>query len=99
MGALPNSNDGYNFPHHLLLINTKVLIPLGLTAATSATDAAIRKKTFTSGMITLIISNEEMNDVMKIVKSFEEAGLVKQSKMKQRTNSWISLYVIRYIRF
>ena len=27
-------------------------------------------------MITLIISNKEMNDTMKIVKSFEESGLV-----------------------
>ena len=51
-----------------------VLIPLGLTAATSATDAAIHKKMFGSGNTTLIISNEEMNDIMKIVKSFEESG-------------------------
>ena len=27
-------------------------------------------------MITLIISNKEMNDTMKIVKSFEESGLL-----------------------
>ena len=44
-----------------------VLIPLGLTA--SATDAAIQKKIFGSGMTTLIISNEEMDDIMKIFKS------------------------------
>ena len=44
-----------------------VLIPLGLTAAASATDAAIHNKMFGSGMTTLIISNEEMNDIMKIV--------------------------------
>ena len=52
-----------------------VLIPLGLTAAASATDAAIHKKMFGSGMCpsdlakqaTLIISNEEINDIMKIV--------------------------------
>ena len=31
---------------------------------------------FGSGVPTLIISNEEMNDVMKIVKSFEESGLL-----------------------
>ena len=48
------------------------LIPLGLTAAASATDAAIHKKIFGSGMTTLIISNEKMNDLMKIVKSFEK---------------------------
>ena len=53
-----------------------VLIPLGLTAAASATDAAIHKKMFGSGFITLIISNEEMNDIMKIIKSLEESVLL-----------------------
>ena len=53
-----------------------VLIPLGLVAAASATDAAIRKKMFGSGNATLIISNEEMNDIMRIVKSLEESGLL-----------------------
>ena len=38
-----------------------------MTAATSATDAAIQKKTFVSGMTTLIFSNEELDDMMKIV--------------------------------
>ena len=41
-----------------------VLIPLGLTAAASATDAAIHEKMFGSGMTTLIISNEEMHDTI-----------------------------------
>ena len=52
-----------------------ILIPLGLTAAAAAaaaTDAAIHKKMFGSGNTTLIISNEEMNDKMKIVKSLED---------------------------
>ena len=44
-----------------------VLIPLGLTAAASAADAGIYKKILGSGNTTLIISNEEMNDVIKIV--------------------------------
>ena len=39
-----------------------VLIPLGLTASASATDAAIHKNMFGSGMTTLIISIEETND-------------------------------------
>ena len=52
-----------------------VLIPLGLTAAASTTDAAIHNKMFGSGFTTLIISNEEMEDIMKIVKSLEESGL------------------------
>ena len=37
-----------------------ILIPLGSTAAISATDAAIHKKILGSGFTTLIISNEEM---------------------------------------
>ena len=54
-----------------------VLIPLGLTAAASARDAAIRKKMFRYDFTTLIISNEEMNDIiMKIVMSLEESGLL-----------------------
>ena len=53
----------------------RTLIPLELTAAASAADAAIHKKMFVSGTTTLIISNEEMNDIMKIVKFLEESGL------------------------
>ena len=37
------------------------LIPLGLTEAASAADAAIQKKMFGWGTRTLIISNEENN--------------------------------------
>ena len=33
-------------------------------------------KWFGSGITTFIISNEEMNDIMKIVKSLEESGLL-----------------------
>ena len=68
----------------LKALSKRVLIPLGLTAVASATDPAIHKKMFGSGrssdlashMITLITSNEEMNDIMKIVKSLEESGLL-----------------------
>ena len=59
----------------LKLLAKGVLIPLGLTAAASATVAAIHKKTFGSDVTTLIISNEEMNDIVKIAKSLEEFGL------------------------
>ena len=45
-------------------------------AAAAATDAAIHKKMFGSSFTTLIISNEEMNDIMKIVKSLDEPGLL-----------------------
>ena len=56
-------------------LTKSVLIQLGLTAAASATDAAIHKKIFGSGTTTVIISNEEMNDIMKIIKSLVESGL------------------------
>ena len=58
----------------LKLLAKSVLIPLGLTAAASTADAAIHKKMFGSGFATRIISNEEMNDIMKIVKSLEKSG-------------------------
>ena len=46
-----------------------VLIPLGLTAAASAADAGIHKKILRSGgHTTLIISNNEIEDLIKIVK-------------------------------
>ena len=67
-----------------------VLAPLAKSVliSSSATDAAIQKKISRSGMTMLIISNEKMVDIMKIVKSPEESGLLKkiiskQLKMKQ----------------
>ena len=61
-----------------------VLIPLGLTVAASATDAANHKNLFgsrrpsdlASRATILIISNEEMNDIIKTVKYLEESGLL-----------------------
>ena len=59
----------------LKTLPNRVLMPLrSTTAAASATDAAIHKKMFGSGRpldltshtTILIISNEEMNDIMKI---------------------------------
>ena len=52
-----------------------VSIPPGLTAAASATDAAIQKKIFGSG-ITLVISNEEIDDIKEKIKSLECAGFL-----------------------
>ena len=42
-----------------------ILAPLGITAAASAIDAGIQKKINVSGTTTLIISKEEMNDIIK----------------------------------
>ena len=44
-----------------------VLVFLKLTAA-AATDAAIQKKIFGSGTTTLVLSDEDLNDIIKIVK-------------------------------
>ena len=54
------------------------LIPLGLTAATSEADAGIHKKVLGSGHnnTILIISNNEMDDILKIVKSLENSGVL-----------------------
>ena len=49
---------------------------LGLTATASATDVAIGKNVFGFSVTTLIVSNKEMNDIMRIVKSLEESGLL-----------------------
>ena len=59
-------------------------MPLGLTVATSVRGEAIHRKIFPSGTFpldlakrgTLIIFNEEMNDVMKIIKYPEESSLL-----------------------
>ena len=42
----------------------------------SETDAAIQKKNLGSGMTTLTFSNEEINDIMKIVRCHEDAALL-----------------------
>ena len=41
---------------------------------------------FVSGITTIIISNEEMNDIMKIVKSLEESGLLIKGVSETITN-------------
>ena len=51
-----------NVPKRLV---KSVLITLGFTSATSATDTAIQKEIFGSVITTLIVSNEEMDDVVK----------------------------------
>ena len=54
-----------------------VLAPLGISAAMSAIDGSTKKKMLGSGMMTtLVISNDEMNDILKIVKSLENSGLL-----------------------
>ena len=61
----------------LITLARKVLLSLGLTAAAAAaTYAVIQEKIYGSGTTALIISNEEMEDIMKVVKSLGESGLL-----------------------
>ena len=53
-----------------------ILIPLGLTVAASAADAGIHKKILGSGNTPLIISNNEMNDIIKIVQALEDSNIL-----------------------
>ena len=53
-----------------------VLAPLGLSAAMSAIDGSIKKKMLGSGATTLLISNNEMDDTLEIVKSLENSDVL-----------------------
>ena len=53
-----------------------VLAPLGITAAASALDAGIQEKIHGSGTATWIISNKEMNDIMKIAQALEDSNIL-----------------------
>ena len=52
----------------------KVAMPLGLTTAMSAIDGSIQKKIYGSG-VKLIIEQEDMKDIMKIIKALENSGV------------------------
>ena len=79
-----------------------VSIPWGLTA--SGTDAAIQKKIFGSGMTTLLISNKQVNVIMKIVKSLEESGLLIKgfsetikTEVKEQTVGFLSMLLVTLV--
>ena len=82
-----------------------VLIPLGLPAAASAADAGIHKKILGSGNTTLIISNNEIEDIIKIVKSLEDSGLLLkgvtetvQNKVKEKKGEFLRYIGCEFIR-
>ena len=52
------------------------LAPLRVTAAGSAIVVEIQKKIYGSGTTTLIISNKEMNDIMKSVQAPEDSNIL-----------------------
>ena len=75
---------------------------LGLTEASSAIDAGVQKKKLGSGSTTktstLIISNEEMNDIMKIVQALESSGVLLKgvtetikNKTKEQKRGFLSM--------
>ena len=59
---------------------------LGLTAASSAIDAGVQKKIYGSGTTTLIISNEETNDIIKIVQILENSDILLKGVTKTIKN-------------
>ena len=62
-----------------------VLAPLGLTAAMSAIDGRIQKKIHGSG-VKLIIEQEDMNDIMKIIEALENSGTLLKGVTKTIEN-------------
>ena len=77
-----------------------VLKPLGLAAAASAADAGIHKKVLGSGHnnTALIISIDEMDDILKVVKSLENSGVFLkgvsetiQHEAKEQTGGFLSM--------
>ena len=59
-----------------------ILASLGIAAAASTIDAGILNKIHGSGTTTLIISNEEMNDIMKIVQALEDSNILLEGVTK-----------------
>ena len=79
-------------------LGKSVLITTELTAAVSATDKAIHKKMFESEFTTLIISNEEIEDIMRIIRFLEESGfLIKgisgttKNEAKEQTGGFLGM--------
>ena len=63
-----------------------VLVPLGITAAASAIDAGIQKKIHGSGTTALIVSDKEMNDIMKTVQFLEDSKILLKGVTKTIKN-------------
>ena len=85
-------------------LGKSVLIPLGLTAAASAADAGIHKTILVLGHNhpshnkTLIVSNDEINDIIKITKSLEDFDLLLkgvtetvQNEVKEEKGGFLSM--------
>ena len=57
-------------------LGKNILVPLRLSAAMSATDAAIQKKMYGSGTKTVKFSNKDLDDMTKIVKALEGSDVL-----------------------
>ena len=79
MGSLLNKLAGPSIP-----LAKNVLAPWGITAATSAIDAEIQKKI--RGSATITVSNEEMNDIMKVVHALEDSNILLKKVTKTIKN-------------
>ena len=81
-----------------------ILAPLGIRTAASAIDTGIQKKIHDSETTTLIISNEEVHDIMKIVQALEHSNILLKGVTKTIKNEAkeqkrrIFKPVIRYFR-
>ena len=86
----------------LLKSVTKPLGVLGLTAAASVTYAAINKKIIGSGIhATLIIPHDDMQNLLKIVKSLEDSGLLLdgitetvKNEVKEQKDGFLSMLLV-----
>ena len=61
-----------------------ISVSLGMTVAALAIDAGIQKKIHGSRTTTLIISNEEMNHILKIVQALEESNILLKENEKKK---------------
>ena len=59
-----------------------ILAPLALSAAMSAIDGSIQKKMRGEG-VKLVIEQEDMNDIMKIIEALENTGILLKGVIKQ----------------
>ena len=67
---------------------------LVIIAASSAIDAGVQKNIYGSGTTTLVISNEEMNDIIKIVKAVEDSGILLKgvtNETKEQKSGFLSM--------
>ena len=60
--------------------------PLGIMAAASVNDAGIQNEIYGSGTTTLIISNKEMNNIIKIVQALEDSNILLKGVTKTIKN-------------